>query len=99
VGEGQQEKEPLFPHLVNLSALSLRGFRGSMREFFGEFLFWNRSHYRGHPQHRRCGHRPGERFDRGGIPRGAPMTVLFHPEFSKDIRRFADGYAKISPTG
>ena len=32
-----QEKESLFPLLVNLSALSLRWFRGSMREFFGEF--------------------------------------------------------------
>jgi hypothetical protein len=30
-----QEKEPLFPHLVNLSALSLRWFRGSKREIFG----------------------------------------------------------------
>jgi hypothetical protein len=29
-----QEKEPLFPHLVNLSALSLRWFRGSKREIF-----------------------------------------------------------------
>jgi hypothetical protein len=29
-----QEKEPLFPHLVNLSALSLPWFRGSKREIF-----------------------------------------------------------------
>jgi hypothetical protein len=33
-----QEKESLFPRLVNLRALSLRWFRGSMREFFGEFF-------------------------------------------------------------
>jgi hypothetical protein len=32
-----QEKESLFPRLVNLSALGLRWFMGSMREFFGEF--------------------------------------------------------------
>jgi hypothetical protein len=25
------------------------------------------------------------------------MRVLFHPEFPQDIRRFADGYIKISP--
>ena len=33
-----QEKESLFPRLVNLSALGLRWFMGSMREFFGEFF-------------------------------------------------------------
>jgi len=29
----------LFPHLVNLSALSLRWFRGSMRDFLGEIYY------------------------------------------------------------
>lgn len=25
------------------------------------------------------------------------MRVFFHPEFPQDVRRFADGYAQISP--
>jgi len=25
------------------------------------------------------------------------MRVVFHPEFPKDVRRFEDGYGKISP--
>jgi hypothetical protein len=33
-----QEKEPLFPHLVNLSALSLRWFRGQWANFFSEIF-------------------------------------------------------------